>query len=270
LKVEADLHSHTTASDGLLAPEELVRQARARGLRALAITDHDTLAGYESVASTRHGLDLIPGVELSCDGPEGEVHILGYFVNASSSELARALGSLLEARRRRVRRILDALAAAGVTIHVDVEGQGSLGRPHVARALVSAGHAKSLRDAFARYLTAGGPGHVPYETGLDPARAIRLVRDAGGVSSLAHPPASAAQDGWLATLAAAGLQAVEARHPRHSETDSESLRKAARELGLEVTGGSDFHGTPDEGAQLGDFGLTLGDLEKLRTLGRSP
>ncbi len=243
-----DLHSHTTRSDGMLSPVELVTKAAADGVTTLAVTDHDTLAGLSEAQAAAAGLGvrIVPGIELSVTHHEKDFHVLGLFVDPSDP----ALAGLLEARRldriERVHQTIAKLETLGAPItfeQVAAHGaaDGVLGRPHIARALIAAGHVAALDEAFARYLKNGGPAHIPYpKLGAD--EGIAAVRAAGGVTSLAHPLIDDG-DALLESFKEAGIDAVEVWHPSHSPSQSRHLDERATELGLLRSGGADFHGT---------------------------
>ncbi|HYN97035.1 MAG TPA: PHP domain-containing protein [Pilimelia sp.] len=249
-----DLHAHSTASDGTCTPAELVTAAADAGLHVLAITDHDTTAGWAAAAAALPaGLALVRGAELSCrwSGVEPAVplHLLAYLFDPAEAALAAELARVRAARERRGERIVAALVADGVDISWDeVQGYaagGSIGRPHVAQALIRAGLVGTTSEAFApRWL--GERYRLPKED-LDVFAAVRLVRAAGGVPVFAHPRATrrgrTVPDELIAELAGAGLAGLEADHEDHSPAERAHVRGLATELGLLVTGSSDFHGT---------------------------
>lgn len=238
----ADLHTHTTASDGTMAPEELVGRAAAAGLQAVGVTDHDSLAGLAAAiaAGFAAGVEVVPGVELSCAVGRGEVHILGYYPRPTP-RLRRLLEELAGSRERRAREMLEKLAALGMPLEWEsLRAAGSVGRPHVAQALVGAGYVADAAEAFRRYLGRGGPAWVPRYK-LTPAAAVAAVREAGGVAVLAHPGVDGAFR-HLDELVEAGLQGIEAYHPRHAPRRCAEFDRRGRELGLIITGGSDCHG----------------------------
>lgn len=242
----ADLHMHTTASDGTLTPAEMVRLAARNGLQAIAITDHDTVAGLpEAMAAGRAlGLTVIPGVELSCEMEGTEVHLLGYLCDWDHPPLAELLAAMRGGRRRRAAEAVARLAAAGHVISLDEVlelGGESVGRPHIARVLVASGHAASIKEAFDRFLVRGCVGYVPRPK-LTPAEAIAAVRAAGGVPVVAHP-GLIGSDAWVGQAIAAGAMGLEAYHSDHAPEQSEHYRAWAEGIGLLVTGGSDSHGT---------------------------
>lgn len=244
-----DLHLHTTASDGRCSPTELVQRVHAAGVRVFAVTDHDTVAGHaEAAAAARvHGVEFVPGIEITAVWAGRDVHVLGYWVD----DVRPAFAAFLEAQRaRRVARVEAigaALAAEGAAIDlgpllISVRNRpgASVGRPDLARLLVAAGHASSVQDAFDRLLGDGCPAYVA-RSGVSPEEVVAMIHDAGGVASLAHPGVTR-RDDRLAAWAAAGLDALEAYHSDHSEAEVTLYLERARALGLAVTGGSDFHG----------------------------
>ena len=254
-----DLHTHTTASDGALTPRELVARAHGLGIRTLSVTDHDTLAGVPeaAAAAAAHGIELLPGIEITAVDRARDVHMLAYFLEAErAAALEPFLRSARDDRTRRARAMSDRLAALGAPVDMDdlIAGAAAAGkavaRPAVARALLAAGHVKSLQEAFDRWLADGKPAYVP-RTGASPAEVVRLVRGAGGLPVLAHP-GLLRKDELIPSLVEAGLGAIEVYHSDHDPgTRSRYLRVAERH-GLPVSGGSDFHG--DDHPRAGCFG----------------
>jgi predicted metal-dependent phosphoesterase TrpH len=243
-----DLHSHTLHSDGQRSPEELLAEAARVGLKVLSLTDHDTISGVAAAttAATQRGIRLVPGIELSCELHGREVHILGHFLDPGCSALLQLASEMLAERRDRMERMIARAHAAGlkeVTLErvVAASGGENLGRPHLARALVDCGHAKSVKDAFDRFLHSRGPLWVDRRR-LSVVEAIELVRKAGGTTSIAHPGVNGISRQELKKCAAAGLDAVEALHPDHVPTQVEAYERWAKELRLHVTAGSDYHG----------------------------
>lgn len=252
----ADLHTHTTRSDGVLEPAELVRQVAETSVRTLAITDHDSLAAWRELTGAGApplpaGLSLIPGVEINAvtrglDLPEGELHILGFGVDPEDEAFEAALRSQRTSRRLRFERTVARLRELDLSIDAYVAGldltrDDSLGRPTVARALVAAGHATSVDDAFDRLLGWGQPGYVP-RTGLGPLDAIRAIRAAGGVSVLAHFGAAAQRVDLIRQLADAGLGGLESHHRSFDDLTRAAVSSVATDLGMLETGGTDYHG----------------------------
>ena len=243
-----DLHMHSTASDGSRAPADVVRAAKAAGLVAIALTDHDSVAGLAEAqaAGLELGVRIVNGVELSAVEGDAETHLLGLHLR-DALVIERELGGLRDMRERRGQQIVDKLVALGVQVTFDdVLAQasgGAVGRPHVARALVADGWATDVRDAFDRYLGAGKPAYVAKDQ-LGMADAISMIHAAGGLAVLAHPGAAGTRE-RLAALAALGMDGVEVRHPGHSPSDTARLNTLALQLGLVVSGGSDWHGAAD-------------------------
>ncbi|UOE19587.1 PHP domain-containing protein [Thermobifida halotolerans] len=251
-----DLHSHSSVSDGTEPPAAVVDRAVAAGLDVLALTDHDTVAGIaEAAARLPSGFTLVPGVELSCAHQGSTVHLLGYLFDPQHPELTAELRRIRDDRVVRARAMVDRLRAEGLpvtwervrAIAGDVEGRDVVGRPHIARAIVEVGGAEDVPDAFDRWIGADKPAHVA-RYALDPVRAVRLVREAGGVCVLAHPARSegggttAVPDELVERMAEAGLGGIEADHPSHDDAERAHWRRRAEELGLVVTGSSDDHG----------------------------
>jgi predicted metal-dependent phosphoesterase TrpH len=268
-----DLHCHSTASDGTLTPAELVAAGAKADLDVMAITDHDTTGGWQAAADARpQGLSLVRGAELSCrwDGvqPPIALHMLAYLFDPAEPRLAADLARVREERERRAERIVDRLRADGVDIswpevHEYARG-GSVGRPHIAQALIRAGLVGSTNEAFAsRWL--GARYFVP-KVDLDVFEAVRAVRAAGGVPVFAHPRATTrgriVPDQLIVDLAAAGLFGLEADHEDHTPEERRHVRALAEDLGLIVTGSSDFHGT-HKTVQLGAFTTEPAMYEKI-------
>ena len=268
-----DLHAHTTASDGHLDPAALVAEAWHAGVRVLAVTDHDTVAALAGArqAAAAAGLTLVDGIEITAIDQGRDVHLLGYFFDPADTALGLCLERQREARRRRVRAMARRLAESGVPIDVDrllseTEGGRAVGRPALAAALVAAGHVRSVRDAFNRWLIEGRPGWVPRD-GPTVREVVDLLHGAGGLASLAHPVLYG-RDEEIAGWRESGLDAIEAYHSEHDHRDVERYRALARRLGLLVTGGSDYHGSEDTRSRtrprvLGRVTLPAGDYERL-------
>ena len=243
-----DLHTHSTASDGLLPPAELVQRAYDVGLDLIGLVDHDTTAGLAEAqaAGAKLGVAIIPGVEINTDlRGGGEAHILGYYLSPDDAALASSLGQLRDAREKRGEKMANRLRDAGFNIsweRVRELAGGAVGRPHVARALIEAGYATDVSDAFARYLSPGGPGFVPRYK-LSPEQAIKIIRAARGVPALAHPRyVRDLEETTLPDLVAAGLQGLESYYGQYDEGAVARLLALANQYGLIATGGSDYHG----------------------------
>lgn len=248
-----DLHVHTSASDGGHAPEQVVLLAREAGLHAVAITDHDTTDGLPAAleAARQMELQLVPGIELSTQWNEQEVHILGYFIDPSNSRLLEVLSSRQEGRYRRGRRILEKLASLGMPVEWEevlakAGDAASLGRPHIAEVMIDKGYVASVDEAFTRFLGAGAPAYVP-RTKFSPQEAIDLVLAAGGAPVLAHPGLITDPAILERLLQEGKLKGLEVYYPEHDEETTRKLAGLCRQLGLIATGGSDFHGLPGDG-----------------------
>jgi predicted metal-dependent phosphoesterase TrpH len=254
-----DLHTHSSASDGSLRPAALIAAAAEQGITALALTDHDTLAGLEEAreAAERRGVRFIPGVELeitwesgtSTVAPPGEFHLLGLGITQPSRSFFDALRSLMADRERRNREILVKLEEIGLKADYEelraLAGEGSVGRPHIAGLLMSRGLVKNREEAFSRYLGKGRPFYVPRQ-GLRFANALRIIAESGGIPVLAHPlslfVAWGRLPGLIGELADQGLAGIEAWHPTAKPRSCRRLEQLGKDLGLYVTEGSDFHG----------------------------
>ncbi len=238
----ADLHLHTTASDGAYTPVEVVDLARRCGLSAIAITDHDTFAGVavaQAVACT--SLEVITGVEITCDYHGRELHLIGYFVDPEYQPLVQALNRIRKGRVNRFTDMVERLRQQGVTVRVDGLVSQSLGRRHLAELLVQQGRAGSVREAFQRWLRDGASCCVP-KLRLDVQRAIQLVREAGGVAVWAHPTYHSQTRQELRELASWGLGGVEVEYPDTVRAQRQRMTELACEFGLAISGGSDCHG----------------------------
>jgi predicted metal-dependent phosphoesterase TrpH len=244
-----DLHMHTTASDGRLAPADLVVRAATAGLTTISVTDHDTVAAIAetTAAAAAAGIRVVPGIEITAVEDNRDVHVLGYFFDPLSERLAAFLVSQRERRVTRVREIAARLAAANLFIDVDrllksaAERPGSsVGRPQIAREMVRSGLVGSVQEAFELWLASGRPAFVP-RIGPDAATVVDTIHDAGGLASFAHPGVTNRND-LIAPLAERGLDAIEVYHSDHTQEDTTAYRRVAARLGLLVTGGSDFHG----------------------------
>ena len=250
-----DLHMHSNASDGSFAPEEVARMAAGNGVEVFALTDHDTLDGLPAAAAcaARFGIRLIPGVELSVSEEGMDVHLLAYGFDESDPPLTAAIRRYREGRRERARKILMRLKGLGIRIGIeDVEeiaSGGALGRPHVAEALLRAGHVESFNEAFQRYLGHHAPAYVP-KPKVTLEEATSIVRDAGGVTILAHP-GTLNRDHLIPAWARRGLDGIEVWHSKHDVASIERYRGYAQLHGLLMTGGSDYHGERTPGVVIG-------------------
>jgi predicted metal-dependent phosphoesterase TrpH len=255
-----DLHTHSRYSDGSLSPRQLVQLAKKKRLRAIALTDHDTVAGVEEAlaAGKEFGVEVVPGVEISAQYPPGTMHILGYYIHASNRELLGALEKLQQARAARNPKIIELLQALGLEISTNEVldlSAGQVGRPHIARALVNKGYVSSIDEAFSRYLKKGAVAYVE-KFRFPPAEAIGVIRRAGGIAVLAHPftlgmkkPDELSQ--LVKELREMGLEGMEVFYSDHPGKIAAVYEEIARRLGLVCTGGSDFHGNFRDHSDLG-------------------
>ena len=257
--IKADLHMHSTASDGVYAPDELMRRAAGLGFTHVALTDHDCVAGIALAQKTASalGLHLISGVELSC-GAQKEIHVLGYGFDPGNEALGAFCRERVRQREARTQAMVEKLCALGKPIEmarVRELARGVMGRPHVARALVEAGHVLSVSEAFDRFLKPGKPAYVPKED-VKVSEAVRLINEAGGVAVLAHPMELKMGDTMLESLIgewkSQGLAGVEVYHPSAQNNHASFLRHLAQREELLVTGGSDFHGEAVRKTEIGE------------------
>ena len=268
-----DLHSHTTWSDGTTGVGELFAQARTAGLDVLALTDHDTVAGWSELpaAVAASGVSAVPGIEVSSEHESSSVHILALLVDpAPDSELAAEMASARASRVERARRMVELIAADHPISWADVTAQVAgettvIGRPHIADALVAAGIASDRSAAFAELLRPSGPYYVPYYA-PSPLAAVHAIREAGGVSIVAHPGSVTRDDdlplALLDAMVEAGLDGIEVDHREHGEAETAQLRDYARHHDLLITGGSDFHGSGKPNL----LGENLTDLDVLEAI----
>ena len=275
-----DLHTHTTASDGVLAPRELVAVALDRGLRALGITDHDSTEGLREAIEAARGtpLEVVPGVEIGTDVPRSEVHILGYYFDLHHRQFQETLFAMRDARVGRARRMVEKLAGLGVPIEwervQELAGAGAVGRPHIAQAMLEKGYVKTMPEAFALYLGRNGPAYVD-RFKVTPEEAVELICRAGGVAVLAHPiivtpgddlGEKLPLDDLLPRLARAGLTGIEAYYLGYTAEITAEITALADQYGLITTGGSDYHGRGGYTADIGEILVPLESYTKLKAL----
>jgi predicted metal-dependent phosphoesterase TrpH len=243
-----DLHLHTTASDGRSTPAQLAARASEVGLRVIAVTDHDTMAAVEETAraAAAHGIAVVPGIEITAVLDGRDVHVLGYYLDAGNVRLLKLQAQQCQERMDRAREIADRLARAGAPVDIEpllasaAARGGTVARPQLAAALVAAGHASSIADAFDRLLGESSPGYVPHR-GPRPSDVVDVIASEGGIPSLAHPGATK-RDDIIPELMDRGLAAIEAYHSAHDAAQQEHYVELARRHGLAITGGSDYHG----------------------------
>lgn len=246
MDIKADLHIHTNFSDGNYSPKEIVEKAKEINLKALAITDHDTLEGIPQAITEGKslGIEIIPGVELSTSVNDCEVHILGYFLDCQDEDLLKQLNLLKRNRLLRVEKMVKLLNNLGFSISynrvLELAEKGSVGRPHVAKAMLEKDMATSSREVFQKYIGKGKKAFVP-KVLYTPKEAISLIKQSGGVAVFAHP-GLAKMDFIIPHLVELGLKGLEVYHPGHFDFMSEHYKKLCQKYNLIATGGSDFHG----------------------------
>jgi predicted metal-dependent phosphoesterase TrpH len=266
-----DLHMHSTASDGLLAPADVVAAARAAGLTAIALTDHDTVEGVAEArtAGDAVGVRVVAGIELSAHEGDRELHVLGLHLTRLT-RLEERLVALRATRRIRAAQIVDKLRALGFPIELDAvwreAGEGAVGRPHVARVLIANGWVKDHRDAFDRLIGSGRPAYVPKQR-LPLSEAVQMLHDAGGLAILAHPGSDGSRS-RLEMFKRIGFDGVEVRHPSHTVEDIARLGTLADYLGMVPSGGSDWHGSVEGPRTIGNMRVPFAWLERQDALVR--
>ena len=271
-----DLHLHTTASDGRLSPAELVRLVAGRGLKQVAISDHDSTEGLAEArreAEQFEGLRIIPGIELSADVPGTEVHVLGYFIDYEDRELQDTLTQFRLGRVHRARGMVEKLADLGIVLDWErvqqIAGDGSVGRPHIALAMVEQGYCSQPKDAFPEYLGRNGLAYVERPK-MTPAEAVQMLRKAGGVPVLAHPAYTSDLESTIDELIAAGLLGMEVHYASFNRDTIDHLKKMADRYGLIPCGGSDYHGLGNVNEALpGDMGPPLDTVDRLEEAARN-
>jgi predicted metal-dependent phosphoesterase TrpH len=268
-KVGIDLHMHTTFSDGVLSPQQLVEKAHRVGLKVISITDHDNVDAIEEAKSfaCNWNLEVIPGVELSVSHEDQDIHILAYFIDHHNEKFESYLSFFRDQRRIRATRIVNKLNKLGIKISIDKvferAGKGSVGRPHIAYVMMQEGCVKNFDEAFNRYIGAGCPAYEKnYE--VKPAEVFELVTKSGGLSFLAHPGRSISDD-TVRFLIENGLDGLEIVHPSHSIERQEYYREITNEYFLLQSGGSDYHGVKSaDDLNFGTFGITEHLLQMMR------
>ncbi|UNC91873.1 PHP domain-containing protein [Candidatus Contubernalis alkaliaceticus] len=271
--MDADLHIHTTVSDGCLSPKEAVRLAKEINLEVLSITDHDTMGGISEALAEGEKLKIkvIPGVEMSTEYKNKDIHILGYFVDQKNENFQILLEHLRKARQKRVKNIIKKLNGLGCKVNLDevsnLAREGSVGRPHIARVLAQKGYVNSVKDAFERFIGFNAPAYVERYK-LLPKEVIELVLKAGGVPVLAHP-GLIKNDSLIYEIINEGLKGLEVFHPEHNEEEVQKLEVMALKNKLLITGGSDCHGIDSRtGSQLGRVTVSMYHVKKLEQAAR--
>ena len=256
-----DLHLHTTASDGVMSPSEIVRYAKTKGLKAIAITDHDTIEGLEEGLSEgeRIGFEVIPGIEISAEHSPGSMHLLGYLFDIDHPLLKERLAYLQKARAERNPKIVEKLNRLGIEVSyeevVKVSGGGQVGRPHFAQVLIDKGYVRSFQEAFERFLKKGAPAYVE-KIRFSAREALHFIKEAGGVVVLAHPKTLGLNgyselESLLLQLVEDGLRGLEVYYPEHSVLEVSQYKALAERCGLVTTGGTDYHGLGGNGLDIG-------------------
>jgi len=268
MNIIADLHIHSTASDGKFSPTEIIRRIKELGLTTCALTDHDTVDGIQEAAEAaeKYNIRLIPGIELNTDVKNGEVHILGYFIPYKDPEFIRILEKFKNSRLDRMKRMIENINKLGLKVYIDEvleeAKDAPLGRPHLARVLLKHGYVFSKEDAFKKYLEKGRPGYEPHDERLTPFTAVKLIKQFKGVSVIAHPGISDFDDN-IPALIDSGLDGIEVFHSKHDEQLRKHYLEMAIKNNLLITGGSDCHGEITlKGLNLGKSGLTSSKLSE--------
>lgn len=265
--MEFDLHTHSTASDGTLEPKELVDLAKRLGLKGFALTDHDTIDGLNEAVDygMKQNIDVIPGVELSTNFEGYEIHLLGYLIDWRDPRLKNALVKMTKQRLERARKMLFRLSDLGFPLDFGeiqkIAGEGVIGRPHLAVAMVNEGYVTNVHEAFSRFLGKGAPAYVPREK-MSLREAIQLIKEVKGIPVLAHPGLLGSFQ-LVRQIIDCGIMGIEVEYPEHIPSQKEYLLRLCRDHGLIPTGGSDFHGNIRE-IPMGKCGVSLQVVEQLR------
>jgi len=267
---KVDLHIHSTASDGRYSPQEIIGKAAGLGLETIALADHDSIDGIapalEEVRKLKR-LQFIPGVEVSTDVPNGEVHVLGYFIDYTSEELAAALARFRHSREGRAQGMIDRLKELGINLSWErvreIAGDGAIGRPHIAQAMLEKGYISSIKEAFDKYIARDGPAYVEREK-MTPVEAVQLVLRSRGIAVMAHPFTVPEPEAMIAELKAAGMAGIEAYYNGYTAEEIGQLIAMARNHGLMVTGGTDYHGLDDsKETMMGGVGVPVAVVQGL-------
>lgn len=258
--MSADLHIHSTASDGTVTPQQIVWQAQEAGLSVISLTDHDTVDGVQPAiqAALKADLEVIPGIELNTDWDDVEIHILGYYIDIHSKQLQNILSRLRQAREDRARNMIEKLSKVGIFLSFErlqeLAGSGTIGRPHIARAMKDAGYVSSVKEAFDNYLRRGKPAYIPRHK-MNPFHAIEVIQRAGGIPVLAHPGLMN-KDELIPEFIKKGLLGIEVYYPQHTQEMVKRYSLICEKHGLIKTGGTDYHGPGMEYPPLGSVTVT--------------
>ena len=275
----ADLHIHSTYSDGSFSPEEIVKMASQRGIDVISIADHDTVDGIEPAqkAAEKHDIEVIPALEFSTFRSKAEIHILGYYIDYRNEQLNHIIKKIFNARDTRARKMIELLNGEGVEINYnqvkEIAGDDYIGRPHIARAMIEAGYIQEMGDAFTEdYIGNGGKAYVS-KYKLSPKEAIKIIKDADGIPVLAHPifinHGQPMTEEDIAELVESGLEGIEVFHSKHDEEAVEYYKEIARKMGLLITGGSDFHGENSPDIDFGDIVIDIKYIDQLKKVDRN-
>ena len=270
---KVDLHLHSTASDGRLSPADVVCKSAEAGLTVIALADHDTVNGIIpalEAARAFPGLKVLPCIEISTDVPQGEVHVLGYYIDYTSPELLTNLERMRNSRKQRAQRMIAKLSNLGLSITwervQEIAASGSIGRPHIAQAMLERGYIATFKEAFTKYIGWGKPAYAEREK-MSPVEAVELILRANGLPVLAHPLTINNPEAMVIKLKAAGLVGIEAYYGEYTAEEIKGLVALANRHGLIPTGGSDYHGLDDSDATgLGDVVVPMESAERLMTL----
>lgn len=271
--MKADLHVHTTASDGTDSPEEVVAKAASIGLGYLAITDHDTLDGIKPSieAGKEYNVQVVPAIELSAEYDGKETHILGYMLDFENQALISKLSFLRESRVNRIHSMIMSLKRINIYLDIkrvfEIAGAGSIGRPHIARAMIEQGLVNTVEEAFELYIGKGKPGYVP-RFKISVGQAVKVIRSAGGIAVLAHP-GDDVDEGSIFSYIREGVQGIEAYHPSHKPETCKLYVKICRSAGLIATGGSDYHGEHRINNSLGSCTVDGQIVERLKSMAKN-
>lgn len=264
----ADLHLHTNRSDGYYSPRELIEKVLPLGLKAIAIVDHDEISAIDEAMHycDANGLEILPGVELSVSYRGMDLHVLGYCFDHKHPRLVEYLCRFKEERRKRAELMVQKLKKLGMPISLesvlDKAGEGSIGRPHIANVLIDEGYVSSFQEAFNKFLGNGRPAYFD-KLKIEVAEALQLVKEAGGICSIAHPGLELS-DSHLLELIKSGADAIEVFHPQHNDEKTQQLRDLAENNGVLITGGSDFHGGSKGDDALGKYKVPYANVEKMK------
>ena len=269
---KVDLHIHSTASDGHLSPAEVICKAAEAGLTVIALTDHDTTNGIAEALEAANSfpqLKMIPGIEISTDIDHGEMHLLAYFIDYTSPDLLASLSRMRDSRKGRAQRMIDNLAKLGLPVEwlrvQEIAGDGSVGRPHIAQALLEKGYITTFKEAFDKYIAYGGPAYAEREK-MTPDESIKLVLGAGGIPVLAHPLTLKNATELVVGFKERGLVGLEAYYTGYTAEEIDNLVALATKHGLITTGGSDYHGFGDGNEMMGAVDVPMKSAEQLIAL----